>query len=361
MDNEILIPKLGWSIDEATFVEWLKSKGEYINAGDEIFSVESDKAVQVVESIDSGWLSIDNDLPREGQILKSGTVIGYLTEKKSSKKVNIKLESLEDVEINQKPENIKEKEKQEIQDLDYKNEISKEQNKSNSSDKIFISPRARSLAKKLNIDSFSEINGTGKNNRIIEKDINLFYKNYDSRADSSHINNSNFFNLTINCSALLDFINLYNDSDNKENLRLIDYLIKIIGYVFQRNNFDNELNLNQVCLINNDNEKESFFVSNPSQKGLLEIRENTKNHDVNSKIDKSTIVLIDLTEYNIQFFNPKIIRPSSLSIGIGKYLTNINEDFYTLNLCYIDKYKASLLKNIKLISELTKSPYRLLL
>ena len=43
MDNEILIPKLGWSIDEATFVEWLKSNGEYVNAGDELFSVESDR------------------------------------------------------------------------------------------------------------------------------------------------------------------------------------------------------------------------------------------------------------------------------------------------------------------------------
>ena len=76
MDNEILIPKLGWSIDEATFVEWLKSNGEYVNAGDEIFSVESDKAVQVVESIDSGWLCVNQDLPKEGQLLKYGTVIG---------------------------------------------------------------------------------------------------------------------------------------------------------------------------------------------------------------------------------------------------------------------------------------------
>ena len=73
MDNEILIPKLGWSIDDATFVEWHKSNGEYINTGDEIFSVESDKAIQVVESIDSGWLCIDPDVPKEGQILKSGT------------------------------------------------------------------------------------------------------------------------------------------------------------------------------------------------------------------------------------------------------------------------------------------------
>ena len=123
MDNEILIPKLGWSIDEATFVEWLKSSGEYVNAGDEIFSVESDKAVQVVESIDSGWLSIDNDLPKEGQILKSGTVIGYLTEKKSSKKVNITLESFEDLGLDQKTENLEDTNKnlqsQQIDHLDF--------------------------------------------------------------------------------------------------------------------------------------------------------------------------------------------------------------------------------------------------
>ena len=112
MDNEILIPKLGWSIDDATFVEWHKSNGEYINTGDEIFSVESDKAIQVVESIDSGWLCIDPDVPKEGQILKSGTVIGYLSEKKTNSKVSIKLENSEDAD-----ESTKDK----IDNLDYKN------------------------------------------------------------------------------------------------------------------------------------------------------------------------------------------------------------------------------------------------
>ena len=87
MDNEILIPKLGWSIDEATFVDWLKSNGENIKAGDELFNVESDKAIQTVESIDSGWLCIENNLPKEGQVLKYGTLIGYLSEKKTNRYV----------------------------------------------------------------------------------------------------------------------------------------------------------------------------------------------------------------------------------------------------------------------------------
>ena len=72
-------------------------------------------------------------------------------------------------------------------------------------------------------------------------------------------------------------------------------------------------------------QKNLFFVSDPKHKGLVEINKIATIQDVNSKIDQSTIVVVDLTEYNIQFFNPKIINPSLLSIGIGKYLSDINE------------------------------------
>ena len=364
MDNEILIPKLGWSIDEATFGEWLKSNGEYINSGDEIFSVESDKAIQVVESIDSGWLCIDQNNPKEGQILKCGTIIGYLSEEKTNKNVIIQLENFEDnvdSEKNQNSEDFEEGSKNKIKVLDEKTEKLEEKSNLNFSKRIFISPRAKSLAKKLNINSLSEIKGTGRNNRITEKDINLYHKIYNSKSDLINVNSTNFFNLTINCSQLLDFINSHNERAIDNNFRLIDYLIKIIGHTFESNNQDNELNINQICLINNDNIKESYFISDPKQKGLVEINKITTKHNVDSKIDSSTIVLIDLSEYNIQFFNPKIISPSLLSIGIGKYNSEISEDFYTLNFCYINDYESSLLKKTKLITEFTKSPFRLLL
>ena len=135
MDNEILIPKLGWSIDEATFVEWLKSNGEYVNSGDELFSVESDKAIQTVESIDSGWLCIENNLPKEGQLLKYGTVIGYLSEKKTNSKVSIKLENYEDSELEKKTEDADEKTKNKVDDLDYKSSIREGENELIASDK----------------------------------------------------------------------------------------------------------------------------------------------------------------------------------------------------------------------------------
>ena len=159
MDNEILIPKLGWSIDEATFVEWLKSNGEYVNTGDELFNVESDKAVQTVESIDSGWLCIENNLPKEGQLLKYGTVIGYLSEKKTNSKVSIKLENYEDSELELKNEGTDEKTKNTVDDLDYKNSIPEGKNELIDSDRLFITPRAKLLAKKLNMTLIGRMKG----------------------------------------------------------------------------------------------------------------------------------------------------------------------------------------------------------
>ena len=361
MDNEILIPKLGWSIDDATFVEWHKSNGEYINTGDEIFSVESDKAIQVVESIDSGWLCIDPDVPKEGQILKSGTVIGYLSEEKSNRVLNIQIDKFQDIENNQTPNQFDTDTKNTIKDYNDKIETQEENKNLNISDRIFISPRAKSLAIKLNIDSLSEIKGTGKTNRITEKDINLFYKNLNSRTRVLAGISPNITNFKINCSEFLDFINTYNEIDLDKNLRLIDYLVKIIGHAFTDDNQNNDLNINKVCIINNDSTKKPSFVCDPKHKGLVEINKITTIPDGNSKIDESTIVLIDLTEYNLKFFNPKIKNPSVISIGIGKYLPDINDYYYTLNICYLKDFELSILGKIKLIKEFTKSPYRLLL
>ena len=152
MKNEILIPKLGWSIDEAVFVEWHKSNGDYINSGDDIFSVESDKAIQVVESIDSGWLWIDPEVPKEGQILKFGTVIGYLSEDKTNTTINLKIDDHENVENNQISNQLDKDEINTIEEFDKRAGTQEGDNKLNISDRIIISPRAKSVAKRLNID-----------------------------------------------------------------------------------------------------------------------------------------------------------------------------------------------------------------
>jgi pyruvate dehydrogenase E2 component (dihydrolipoamide acetyltransferase) len=60
------------------FAGWLKRDGEPISSGDALFSLETDKATQDVESIDSGTLRIAADGPQPGDKLGVGTVIGHL-------------------------------------------------------------------------------------------------------------------------------------------------------------------------------------------------------------------------------------------------------------------------------------------
>ena len=44
MAFEVILPKQGWSMDEATFVEWLKDEGQAVRAGELLFSVETNNS-----------------------------------------------------------------------------------------------------------------------------------------------------------------------------------------------------------------------------------------------------------------------------------------------------------------------------
>jgi pyruvate dehydrogenase E2 component (dihydrolipoamide acetyltransferase) len=80
MVYEIVIPRLGWSMEEGTFVGWLKKDGDPIHRGDAVFELEGEKASQDVEAVDEGLLRIPPTGPQPGQVLKVGAVIGYLVE-----------------------------------------------------------------------------------------------------------------------------------------------------------------------------------------------------------------------------------------------------------------------------------------
>lgn len=78
MPIEIQLPRLGWSMEEGKFLAWLRRDGDLIKESDPLFTLESDKAAQEVESIDSGILSIPANGPKPGDTIKVGQVLGYL-------------------------------------------------------------------------------------------------------------------------------------------------------------------------------------------------------------------------------------------------------------------------------------------
>src|SRR5262245_4787196 len=78
MPMKITVPRLGWSMEEGTFSEWLKHDGDSVVAGDLLFVLENDKASQEVESLDSGLLHIPEDAPKPGDKVTVGQLLGYL-------------------------------------------------------------------------------------------------------------------------------------------------------------------------------------------------------------------------------------------------------------------------------------------
>lgn len=78
MPHAIQIPRLGWSMEQGTFVGWLKKSGEQVHPGDALFTLEGEKAIQEIEAVDAGTLHFDMTNPAEGDIVAVGAVIGYL-------------------------------------------------------------------------------------------------------------------------------------------------------------------------------------------------------------------------------------------------------------------------------------------
>lgn len=75
MRRELVVPKLGLTTTETTFVEWLRQPGQAFKAGESLFVVESEKAAtEVPADADGVLLSAD---AQAGQVLPVGAVLGW--------------------------------------------------------------------------------------------------------------------------------------------------------------------------------------------------------------------------------------------------------------------------------------------
>jgi pyruvate/2-oxoglutarate dehydrogenase complex dihydrolipoamide acyltransferase (E2) component len=72
---DILLPKLGFSVNEANLVEWMVADGATVAKGDPLYALESEKSVQEIEAPAAGVLTI---LKPAGEVYEVGTVIGEI-------------------------------------------------------------------------------------------------------------------------------------------------------------------------------------------------------------------------------------------------------------------------------------------
>lgn len=75
MSTEVILPKLGFSMNEGTIAEWLIADGGEVKQGQPLYSLESEKSVQEIEAPASGTLKI---IKAAGEVYDVGTVIGEI-------------------------------------------------------------------------------------------------------------------------------------------------------------------------------------------------------------------------------------------------------------------------------------------
>jgi pyruvate/2-oxoglutarate dehydrogenase complex dihydrolipoamide acyltransferase (E2) component len=75
MAYEVLLPKIGFSMNEGTLAEWLVADGGQAVEGEPLYALESDKSTQEVESPATGTLKI---IAAVGETYDVGTLLGTI-------------------------------------------------------------------------------------------------------------------------------------------------------------------------------------------------------------------------------------------------------------------------------------------
>jgi pyruvate dehydrogenase E2 component (dihydrolipoamide acetyltransferase) len=146
MPSEIVMPRMGLTMETGRIVSWLKQVGQTVKAGELLLEIETDKATAEIESLESGVLG--KIIGNPGEEFAVGAVIGYLTK--------------------------------EGETLDQKI-IAPASNVTIDNAKVKASPAARRLAQKLGV-GLSQVNGSGPNGRIVAWNVTEAAKSADKKS-----------------------------------------------------------------------------------------------------------------------------------------------------------------------------------
>jgi pyruvate/2-oxoglutarate dehydrogenase complex dihydrolipoamide acyltransferase (E2) component len=160
MAIEIVVPRLGWSMEEGVFQEWLFEAGAAVKPGDALFVIESDKAAQEVESFDAGILAIPVNAPAVGDKVIVGQLLGYLLAEG---------ESVPEVEGARVLEKVS---PPPAAQPETASGTKCEEAPQTARGRVPVTPRARRKARELGVDLVTvSIPGTGRGGRVRERDI----------------------------------------------------------------------------------------------------------------------------------------------------------------------------------------------
>ena len=224
---EIIMPKMGESVAEATIIKWVKNIGDNIEVDETIVEIATDKVDSEIPSVAKGILK--EKLYQENDVVKVGEVIAIIEDKNSldaSKNIsskpkpekvidekNIKLKSKEDLtpdadknqiiktqtsinnlKIKKSVETEGEKFWRELQDKEPLLATKMQKDKTNTHIiNLFLSPLVKNIIKKEKISQLEleNITGTGKNERITKRDLLKYIEKRTLTQEKQDFKNQN--------------------------------------------------------------------------------------------------------------------------------------------------------------------------
>lgn len=171
---ELLMPKMGESVAEATITKWLKNEGDKINMDEAVLEIATDKVDSEIPSTADGILI--KKLFNEGEVVQVGKPIAIIGSEggKSESAAAIKPEPVKETAIAANTEKT-------TTLTQVESPVTK-----NSSSGKFYSPLVRNIAKTegISLNELDAINGSGKDGRVTKQDIIAYLPNRNKKTES---------------------------------------------------------------------------------------------------------------------------------------------------------------------------------
>ena len=155
MTIKVVVPEMGESVLEATVSQWLKKEGDFVNVGDILVELETDKINLEVGAKSSGILA--RIAASEGKDVKVGDVLGEIDEKAEGQRTSPKAETPQPQKVEEKQEAVSEDRGNNKQPREVPQST----------------PVASRLAREKGVD-ISQLSGTGIEGRVTKTDVEQF-------------------------------------------------------------------------------------------------------------------------------------------------------------------------------------------
>ena len=162
---ELIMPKMGESVAEATIIKWLKKEGDKIAADETVLEIATDKVDSEIPSTTEGTLI--KRLFNEGDVVQVGKAIAIISTDASA--------SVETPEVKTPAATQTTTVQKELANTAVKEVVNLEKSSSGK----FFSPLVRNIAKQEGIamTELESISGTGANGRVTKNDILAYIPN----------------------------------------------------------------------------------------------------------------------------------------------------------------------------------------